>query len=240
GPHEDRERVRGVHRVDLDGHDREATQAGHAGRTAPRRLRPVPGRQIGPRGGDREPVRAATSAAAVVLGALLVLSVRAEGPAATPLRVRRGPRQREWKRTFTPFRNDADTRWPAAAGVYEPLLFHNRATGSYVPWLATEYKWAADNRTLRFTVRPGVLWSDGTAFGARDVAFTFDLMRRFPALDRQGVWEFLADVKALDATTVEFVLKRAFTPGLVAIGQQPIVAEHAWKAVADPVGFDDP
>src|SRR5262249_17241442 len=152
-------------------------------------------------GGDREPVRAATSAAAVVLGALLVLSVRAEGPAATPLTVTMGPRQTEWKRTFNPFRNDADPRWPAAAGGAEPLLIHNRATGGSGPWLGTEYKWAADNRTLRFTVRPGVLWSDGTAFGARDVVFTFDLMRRFPALDRQGIWEFLADVKAPDASS---------------------------------------
>jgi peptide/nickel transport system substrate-binding protein len=85
-----------------------------------------------------------------------------------------------------------------------------------------------------------VVWSDGTPFSSRDVVFTFELLRRFPALDRSGVYEFLAGVKAIDPATVEFTLKRAYTPGLVTIGQQPIVAEHTWKAVADPVSFDDP
>ena len=80
----------------------------------------------------------------------------AERAAARKLTVTLGPRGAEWRRAFDPFRDDTDTRWPATAGVYEPLLVYNRA--------------------------------------ARDVAFTFDLMRRFAALDRQGVWAFLADV----------------------------------------------
>ena len=57
---------------------------------------------------------------------------------------------------------------------------------------------------------PGVTWSDGQPFSAKDVAFTFDLMRRFPALDRAGVWSYLADVKS-DAASVEFTFKRAYT-----------------------------
>ena len=61
---------------------------------------------------------------------------------------------------------------------------------------------------------PGVLWSDGQPFSGKDVAFTFDLMRRFSALDRAGVWGFLADVKSADASSVEFTFKRAYTPGL--------------------------
>jgi peptide/nickel transport system substrate-binding protein len=85
-----------------------------------------------------------------------------------------------------------------------------------------------------------VTWSDGTPFSARDVVFTFDLMRRFPALDRQAVWSFLADLKTPDANTVEFAFKRAYTPGFLAVGTQPIVAEHKWKDVAQPAAFDDP
>jgi ABC-type transport system substrate-binding protein len=77
-------------------------------------------------------------------------------------------------------------------------------------------------------------------FSARDVVFTFDLMRRVPALDRQKLWSFLADVAAADPGTVEFTLKRPYTPGLVYVGQQPIVPEHRWKSVAQPASFDDP
>ena len=158
----------------------------------------------------------------------------------TTLCVTQGPRGGEWKRAFNPFRDDTDTRWPATAGVYEPLLVYSRATRTYLPWLATAHQWGAGNLTLRFTIRPGVVWSDGAEFSGRDVVFTFDLMRRFPALDRGGVWGFLAEVKSGDATTVEFTFSRPYTPGFLAVSTQPIVAEHKWKDVAQPAAFDDP
>jgi peptide/nickel transport system substrate-binding protein len=151
-----------------------------------------------------------------------------------------GPRQTPWKRSFNPFRGEADFLWPASAGVYEPLVVYNRATGGYLPWLATSYSWSPDNLKLRFAIRPGVVWSDGHPFSARDVRFTFDLLRRVPALDRGGVWAFLSTVAAIDADTVEFTLKRPFTPGLASIGGLSIVAEHKWKDVAQPAAFDDP
>ena len=159
---------------------------------------------------------------------------------ARALTVTMGPRGGEWKRVFNPFRDDSETRFPSTAGVYEPLIIYNRATGTYLPWLATGYRWVANNSKLRFTIRSGVLWSDGTPFSARDVAFTFDLMRRFPPLDRQRLWSLLADAVAVDPATVEFTLKRPFTPALVYIGHQPIVPEHIWKSVEKPVSFDDP
>src|SRR5262245_65502250 len=180
--------------------------------------------------------------AAALLAATATASLGQEGgnaPGLT-LSVTQGPRGGEWKRAFNPFADDTDTRWPATAGVYEPLLVYSRATRSYLPWLATGYQWGAGNLTLRFAIRPGVLWSDGQPFSGKDVAFTFDLMRRFPALDRAGVWSYLADVKSADAGSVEFTFKRAYTPGLLAIGTQPIVSEHKWKDVAQPASYDDP
>jgi peptide/nickel transport system substrate-binding protein len=151
-----------------------------------------------------------------------------------------GPRQGTWTRSFNPFRSDAESRWPTWAGIYEPLIISNRATGTFAPWLATSYTWSADNLFLTFTTRAGVTWSDGVPFTAKDVAFTFDLMRRFPTLDHDGVWQFLASVAAPDAHTVEFRLKRPYVPGLLYIGEQAIVSEHKWKAVAQPASFDDP
>ena len=50
-----------------------------------------------------------------------------------------GPRQGTWTRSFNPFRSDAESRWPTWAGIYEPLLITNRATGTFTPWLATAY-----------------------------------------------------------------------------------------------------
>jgi peptide/nickel transport system substrate-binding protein len=98
-------------------------------------------------------------------------------------------------------------------------------------------EWRDRNRTLRITTRRGVQWSDGMRFTARDVAFTFELLRRFRALDRRGVWGFLAGVRAMDDSTVDFAFQRVFVPGFDEIAAQQIVPRHAWKDVADPVAF---
>ncbi len=188
-------------------------------------------------------VRAFCAAIAALIAAPYVASEVPPSPSparAAVLTASPGPRQTPWRRSFNPFRDDAEFLWPASAGVYEPLLVYNRATGRYLPWLATSYAWSPDNLKLRFVIRPGVLWSDGVAFAARDVTFTFELMRRVPALDRQGIWSFLSSVSAIGPDTVEFTLKRPYTPGLSSIGQRAIVPEHKWKDVTDPAAFDDP
>jgi peptide/nickel transport system substrate-binding protein len=120
---------------------------------------------------------------AVVFLALAAVPLAAQAPAGKPPTVLTavvGPRQGTWTRSFNPFRSDAESRWPTWAGIYEPLLISNRATGVFTPWLASAFSWSADNLTFRVTTRPGVRWSDGQPFSARDVAFTFDLMRRIP------------------------------------------------------------
>jgi peptide/nickel transport system substrate-binding protein len=187
------------------------------------------------------PLRAAL--VVLILAALFGPAAFGQNPPASPSRpltISVGPRDGVWKRVFNPLLYDADTRWPAAAGIYEPLIVYNRATASYMPWLGTRYDWSEGNKSLRFTLRPGVKWSDGTPFTSRDVVFTFQLLRNFPALDRYKMWDFLSDVTAGDAGTVDFVFQRPFTPGLVSIGQLAIVPEHKWKAVANPATFDDP
>jgi peptide/nickel transport system substrate-binding protein len=148
-----------------------------------------------------------------------------------------GRHQAAWVRTFNPFLSDP--RWPARAGIYEPLIIYNTMKGEYVPWLATGYGWSDGNRRLTFTLRAGVRWSDGRPFTARDVAFTFDLMRRHPGLDFRAVWQFLKEVRAVGDDRVEFVLVRPHSPSLVYVGHQPIVPEHVWRDVRDPVTYRD-
>jgi peptide/nickel transport system substrate-binding protein len=97
--------------------------------------------------------------------------------------------------------------------------------------------WREANLVLRVTTRDSVLWSDGRPFTARDVAFTFDLLRRHRALDRRGVWRFLKDVRARDDRTVDFLFQRVFVPGFDEVAAQQIVPEHGWRNVLDPVTF---
>jgi peptide/nickel transport system substrate-binding protein len=147
--------------------------------------------------------------------------------------------QAAWVRNFNPLLSTGGSRWPTTAGIYEPLLIFNRATGETVPWLATEWRWLEPAVRLEMTIRSGVTWSDGAPFQAEDVAFTFDLLRRFPALDGSGAWSFLTAVEATGATVV-FTFSRPYAPGLGLLGHQPIVPRHRWEAVSDPVTFTNP
>ncbi|HYX37155.1 MAG TPA: ABC transporter substrate-binding protein [Oligoflexus sp.] len=143
-----------------------------------------------------------------------------------------------WIRNFNPLSAAAGARWSALAAIHEPLMIYNRMEGQLVPWLAL----AADfedpmHQQLKVTLRPGVQWSDGQAFTARDVAFTFQLLKQFPALDANGIWSFLDRIDVMDAKHLRFHFQRSFAPGLLFILQQPLVAEHAWKDVKDPVSY---
>src|SRR5690348_2776435 len=81
--------------------------------------------------------------------------------------------------------------------VYEPLVYVNPLqNGKTTPMLATSWKWGAGNKSLTFTIRPNVKWNDGTPMTAADVAYTFNLMKKYPALDLPGVWAVLSSVTA--------------------------------------------
>ncbi len=72
--------------------------------------------------------------------------------------------------------------------IFEPLEIRSPVDGSYTPYLATGYKFT-NPTTLVYTLRSGVKWSDGKDFTAADVVFTFNLLKKYPALDSTGVWQ---------------------------------------------------
>ena len=142
-----------------------------------------------------------------------------------------------WIRNFNPLTTASAARWPTVSGVYEPLYVFNSVKSEFVPWLAVDHEWREDNLVLRITTREGVRWSDGSPFSARDVRFTFDLLREFPALDSRSTWGFLEDVTLVDEHTLDFRFQRLYVPGFGRIVGQVIVPEHVWKDVEDPVAF---
>lgn len=144
--------------------------------------------------------------------------------------------QATWVRNFNPFSPDA--RLQASQGaIYEPMMIFNKSTGELVPWLATAYKWNSDNSELTFSLRPNVLWSDGQPFTAKDVIFTFDLLKKNPAL-LNNIGSILTDDieswMAPDDATVVFKFKVVHTPALYLLANQLIVPQHIWKDVQDP------
>ena len=92
--------------------------------------------------------------------------------------------------------------------IFEPLLAFD-ADGAIIPWLAEDYTVSEDALTYTFTLREGVLFSDGSALDASDVVFSLNRH-----LDVGGPVPLTAPISSITATddrTVEIVLDSPFT-----------------------------
>jgi peptide/nickel transport system substrate-binding protein len=116
--------------------------------------------------------------------------------------------------------------------IFEGLFFvTNVNSDPYTPLLGTDYTWNADGTQLDVTLREDVTWSDGEAFTADDVAFTFNMMLETPSINTGG---FDGTVTATDDTHVTFTWTHpAFVDGPTVLGRTYIVPEHIWADV-DP------
>jgi peptide/nickel transport system substrate-binding protein len=118
--------------------------------------------------------------------------------------------------------------------IYEPLMMWNpvKPAEPSKPWLATGAEWAADNKSVKITVRDNATWSDGQKLTANDVAFTFNMIKSNKALNTNntpyGDVTVAGDVVTITFTESMFVYKEKF------LGQTPIVPEHLWKSIKDP------
>ncbi len=130
----------------------------------------------------------------------------------------------------------------STALVYEPLLMFNimRPTQAPIPWLATKYSWSDGGKTLTFTIRKGVRFSDGKPLTAADVAFSFNLLKNNPTLTPNTPPPVPASATAPNATTAVLTYDQPQYANLFLIGQMYIVPQHIWQNVSNPVTFADP
>jgi len=144
-----------------------------------------------------------------------------------------------WTCQFNPFNPAVNTT--SIGFVYEPLVFVNvLRNAEETPMLASSYKWNADKTSITFTIRSGVTWSDGQPFTAEDVAFTFDVLKRFPATDLYSLWTG-ARMKSVTASgnTVTMTFKQAAQPYFYNFANQVgIVPKHIWST-GDPAAHPD-
>src|SRR5579863_6366604 len=144
-----------------------------------------------------------------------------------------------WTCGFNPF-NGSDTL-VSVGFVYEPLVYVNPLqSGETTPMLATSWSWGAGNMSLVFNIRQGVKFTDGTALTAADVAYTFNLIKKYPALDLTGVWSVLSSVSQTGSDQVTFNFSTVAVPYFYYIADQtPIVPQAIWSKIANPVAYTD-
>jgi len=127
--------------------------------------------------------------------------------------------------------------------TYEPLYEFNimQPTQAPIPWLATGYAWSNGGKTLTFTIRPGVKFSDGTPMTASDVAFTFNLLMKNTTLASQAPAPTPLPVSATapNATTAVLTFSQPEYANLFLIGSTYILPQHVWQSVSNPATYAD-
>ncbi|HTW98354.1 MAG TPA: ABC transporter substrate-binding protein, partial [Acidimicrobiales bacterium] len=121
--------------------------------------------------------------------------------------------------------------------IYEPLIEFDLAKPPiYYPWLATKFALSNAGKSITFTIRQGVEWNNGTPFTPADVAFTYNLIKKYPAINLDGL-----PIKSVstsgDTVTVNFAVAQ-YTNLQDAAGVG-ILPESVWSTVGNPATYAD-
>lgn len=143
-----------------------------------------------------------------------------------------------WSCNFNPF-NLSDISFSLGT-VYEPLMFVNTLQNSKTsPWLASSFAWSNGNKTLTFTIRDGVKFTNGTPLTAADVAYTFNLLKANKTLDINAIWAVLSSVTQQGNKIVMQFKAPAVTYFYYIADQVGIVSQQIWSKISDPEKFPD-
>jgi peptide/nickel transport system substrate-binding protein len=119
------------------------------------------------------------------------------------------------------------------AMIWEPLVMMNPINPSADgrPWLATKWAWSKNFTQVDFTIRDGVKWSDGQPMTAADVAFTFNLLKKYDALNGNA----LPIVSATSSgSTATITFKSSQFVNQTKVVTQIVVPQHIWASIKDP------
>jgi peptide/nickel transport system substrate-binding protein len=178
------------------------------------------------------PMKTTASLLATAIVTAIPLNATAESTlAALPLQLT------AWVENYNPY--SPATRLPSVQDfMFEPLFVFNTMNNAEPEFrLATGFELSDDLKSLTVSLRPGVTWSDGEAFDANDVKFTYDMLKEHRGLDLRNVWDLVEDVTVVDDHTVRFDLTRPNSGIAYTIAQVYVVPEHIWRDVNDPITF---
>jgi peptide/nickel transport system substrate-binding protein len=143
-----------------------------------------------------------------------------------------------WPCGFNPFNSAVLGPGVTFALIYEPLEFVNilQSSNPPVPVLATSSAWSNGYKTLTFTIRNGVTWSDGKPFSAADVVYTFNAIKTDKAIDLNALWSNvggpLTSVTSNGTNQVVFTFNAPSQQIFYFVADQtPIVPQHIWSTL---------
>jgi peptide/nickel transport system substrate-binding protein len=141
---------------------------------------------------------------------------------------------------FNPFVSTSAANTVGATSlIYEPLLQWDIAKPLQAPYdfLASGFTWGSGGTSITFTIRQGVKWSNGTALTPADVAFTYNMLVKYPDLNTNGVPITGASVSG---QTVTVTFSSSQYTDLQYVGSVYIVPQAIWSNLSgDPSTFTD-
>jgi peptide/nickel transport system substrate-binding protein len=150
--------------------------------------------------------------------------------------------------TLNPHLSTGTKDLTAARLTYEPLATFD-AEGNMVPILAAEIPTrenggiAEDYRSVTWTLKPGVLWSDGEPFTADDILFTYEYVTNPDVASvNQAIYTSIERVEVIDDLTVTLhfsdVTPAWSIPFVGVLGM--ILPRHVFETYAGPGAVDAP
>jgi peptide/nickel transport system substrate-binding protein len=145
-------------------------------------------------------------AGAVLLSALLVGSSSAQPTAfagqAQKHRclVATGSGDPAFVRNFNPYVQGLPSSSFVRGGMYEPLVITTPAGGGReYKWLAQNYSWSKDGKTLTLDIRRNVRWTDGKPLTAADVVYSLTAGKQDKTMDILGMFREGSNVASVRA-----------------------------------------
>src|SRR6478672_8976753 len=147
--------------------------------------------------------------------------------------------------------DDPDALDPASSGTYAgrfvfaslcDKLVDISPDLKIVPQLAESWEWAADGKSITFSLRKNVTFHDGTPFDAAAVKFNIERMKTAPDSKRKAELAPVSGVEVLSPDKVKFNLSEPFVPLLANLSDRAgmmvspkAASEKAGEFAAAPV-----
>lgn len=140
--------------------------------------------------------------------------------------------------SYDPHRIGTQTEYPQLNVIFDTLIATDPTTSKFIPRLAESWEQQPDR--VRFTLRDGLQFQDGTPLDADAVKFSIDRAMTDPESNISTRLPMVTGVEVVDPLTVDVVLNAPqYIPLLVQLSDRPgmIVSPTAVQAAGDSEAF---
>jgi peptide/nickel transport system substrate-binding protein len=136
---------------------------------------------------------------------------------------------------ITPYYNQLRTGIVIGHQAWDSLVYRDPETFQIKPLLAASYKWA-DDKTLEFTLRPGLTFHNGDKLTADDVVYSINSILTDKLTAVPSNYAFIEQAEKIDDLTVRVKLKRVFPAALEFMAMTQYIMPKAYR---EKVGVQD-